>query len=570
MLSEAKISGEILLQLLNNILDTAKVSAGRLDISMHSQDIRGFLERAWIVCSEVIRKKKLYGCLSVDVNVPEKIEFDSHRLMQILINMVSNASKFTEHGYVKLFVEFEEGSEINSEDMKPRHTDSFEKMEENGLTLAEELNQEEFKETPARNYETLLPTKKKFARMGESLRKIQKNMATQSVFHQSSSFSIGPKDGYLRLEIIDTGCGIKKRDLDAIFKKFSQVNEKSSKRQIGTGLGLWITKEIVELMHGKIEIFSVPNHGTTLVIMLKCKSDEPTQSVEHPQIIMKLEPLRIIKRAMVVEDILYNQEINCKFLQKCGVEEIEVAHNGKVALDLYMHKGEAYFDLILMDIDMPVMDGKTATKKIRQHEAENDWRPTVIVFLTAYSESKMQRELLDPEGEYQADGFLSKPTSQEIIRRTLAEHSSKSKSKRSKIIESADLNANLKLHNRMALVIDDDPYNLSIVSKMLTKCGVKPLEALNGREALELYDKHRKDINLVLTDCEMPILDGIRVTQEILARKNDVFRSPQVIIYGITGHVEAGYKKKCIEAGMKDVLEKPITLERLRKLLLTG
>ena len=121
MLNEAKISGEILLQLLNNILDTAKVSAGRLDLSMHHQDIRGFLERAWGVCSEIIRQKKLYGCLAVNANVPERIEFDSHRLMQILINVVSNASKFTEHGYVKVFVDFKEGTEMWAEDMKPMH-----------------------------------------------------------------------------------------------------------------------------------------------------------------------------------------------------------------------------------------------------------------------------------------------------------------------------------------------------------------------------------------------------------------------------------------------------------------
>ena len=204
MLREAKVSGEILLQLLNNILDTAKVSAGRLDISLHYQDIREFLERAWIVCSEIIRKRKLYGSLSLEIKVPEKIEFDTHRLMQILINAISNASKFTEHGYVKAFVEYEEGTEIRDEDMKPRHADSFDKPDESGQTLAEEVNQEEFSEVPLRNYETLSPTKKKFGKSGGG-----PFMKLHSF--QSSNLSIGPKDGYLRLEIVDTGCGIKKK-----------------------------------------------------------------------------------------------------------------------------------------------------------------------------------------------------------------------------------------------------------------------------------------------------------------------------------------------------------------------
>ena len=564
MLREAKVSGEILLQLLNNILDTAKVSAGGLDISLQYQDIRGFLERAWIVCSEIIRKKKLYGCLSLDMNVPENIEFDTHRLMQILINLISNAAKFTEHGYVKIFVEYEEGAEIKSEDMKPRHADSFEKPEESGLTLAEELNQEEFSENPLRNYETLSPTKKRFGKSGKgSFMKIRSG--------QFSDLSTDPKDGYLRLEIIDTGCGIKKKDLDAIFAKFSQVSEESSKRQIGTGLGLWITKEIVELMSGKIEVFSVPNHGTVLVIMLKCKSGHPSLSLEHSPIVIDPEPIHI-KRAMVVEDILYNQEINYKFLQKCNVGEIAVTNNGKEALDLYIQKGEGYFDLILMDIDMPVMDGKVATKRIRQYEMENGWKPTTIIFLTAYSESKMQKELLDPQGVYKADGFLSKPTSQDIIRRTLDEHRLKSLRKKQRLW-SIQSNPELRISNdskndQLVLLIDDDPYNLSIVSKMLVNCGFKPLEALNGRDALELYESHWQNISLVLTDCEMPVMGGIQVAQEILARHKKFLRKQKLVIYGVTGRVEADYKKQCFEAGMKDVLVKPITFERLKALLL--
>ena len=223
-----------------------------------------------------------------------------------------------------------------------------------------------------------------------------------------------------------------------------------------------------------------------------------------------------------------------------------------------------------MDIDMPVMDGKDATKKIRQHESENGWRPTSIIFLTAYSESKMQQELLDPLGVYKADGFLSKPTSQDIIRRTLIELRSKCflKKQRLPIQSNPELKASNEIQTkRLVLLIDDDPYNLSIVSKMLTKCGFKPLEALNGREALDLYEKHWQDISFVLTDCEMPIMDGIRVTQEILARHKQSLRKQQVMIYGVTGHVEAGHKQKCFEAGMKDVLEKPVTFERIKTLL---
>ncbi len=122
--------------------------------------------------------------------------------------------------------------------------------------------------------------------------------------------------------------------------------------------------------------------------------------------------------------------------------------------------------------------------------------------------------------------------------------------------------------DRLVLLIDDDPYNLSIVSRMLVKCGFKPLEALNAKKALELYDKHCKDINLVLTDCEMPIMDGLEVSQEIIKRHQNTQGAQNLVIYGITGYVDPEYKKKCLGAGMKDVLEKPTTFDALRLLLL--
>ena len=590
MLNEAKISGEILLQLLNNILDTAKVSTNRLDLSMHYQEIKGFLERAWVVCSEIIRRKKLYGCLSLNMNVPERIEFDSHRLMQILINVVSNAAKFTEHGYVKVFVDFEEGAEIRVEDMKPRYADSYKKIDDN-QTDEDEVNQFELSEYPEHQYDALSSTKKTFVENRGSLRqKTLKNSATSKLirrpdikskesitFTDQDSMSEGPKEGYLRLEIIDSGCGIKKRDLDLLFNKFTQVNEQSSKRQIGTGLGLWITKEIVELMRGRVEIYSVPNHGTAIVMMLKSKSGLPQPSRLTPNILdLSVQPLPSIHRAMIVEDIPYNQEINSKFLQKCGVQEISLASNGKEAVNNYLKKGEGYFDFILMDVDMPVMDGKTATKLIRQHETEHGWRPTPLVFLTAYSEAKMQSELLDPHGAYKADGFLSKPTSQATIKRTLEDmalklQQRKRRSRRNIPTHLSKFSNEVSFkRDRYALLIDDDPYNLSIVSRMLIKCGFKPLEALNAKQALDLYDNYWKDINLVLTDCEMPVMDGIAVTKEIISRHRKAERSQRLSVYGLTGHIEAEYKKKCRDAGMRDVLEKPITMEVIRSLLLSN
>ena len=187
---------------------------------------------------------------------------------------------------------------------------------------------------------------------------------------------------------------MEKKDVETLFEKFKQVHDSSSKRQIGTGLGLWITKEIIELLEGKIEVHSAKEKGTAIVIMLKTKSSLQQEEILKKQLLSSDKAdtqntnLQTQKKVLVVEDIPYNQEINRKFLQKCNVLNITIASNGQEAVDIVKRMGDHYFDLILMDIDMPVLDGKSATKIIRYWEAENGWKAANIVFLTAYSESK--------------------------------------------------------------------------------------------------------------------------------------------------------------------------------------
>ena len=617
MLKDAKVSGEILSQLLNNVLDTAKVSSGRLEVSKNFHNIRDYLERAWIICSEMIRKKGLYGCFSVNVNVPDILEFDHHRIMQILINTISNATKFTERGDVRVFVDFIEGTEIQAEHMAPTHASALrDKMPEPAEMRTEtgydEREVDEKHENSA--YEHLTKTQKKFSHGRESFisqtkenihiptfqgRSIEKTQISQKKVAFSQNYHSrkpqGGSKGFLRLEIIDSGCGIKKEDLEALFGKFRQVGADSSKRQIGTGLGLWISKELIELMEGKIQMYSKPNRGTALVIMLKskvpsnptlstsksnsfCQQQQQDQQQQKKSLIQK----KSVERVLIVEDIPYNQEVNTRFLQKCDIKEIVVASNGQEALDTFQSSQESNpYDLILMDIDMPVMDGKTATKKIRQMEVEKGWTPAPIVFLTAYSESKTQMELLDPNGVYRANRFIPKPASLQIIKRLINDlnqtrssvlqlQSSSFVSVRSRRDIKPSLNEGVEISDeKVVLVVDDDSFNLTMLSKMIKMCGLQPLKSSNGQGALEIYEKNWKNIKLILMDCEMPIMDGWQATEKILAKfkKEVAAYGKEIIIYGVTGHVGSEYKKKCIEVGMTGVLEKPITIEKLRSIL---
>ena len=609
LLHDAKISGEILLQLLNNVLDTAKVAAGRLEVSYSSQKIREFLERSWVICSEIIRKKRLYGCLSLNIDVPEVLEFDHHRMMQILINTISNSAKFTERGHVKMYVDFITGNEIANEDVLPKYFSAH----KGDVDLSSGVfGQEEITEKPNSIFEHLTLSNKKFRTDRDVFFKIileESEVSSSSKgrtgeegemeIYSSRKMTVQPPvarsltrkhtnvptsgEGYLRFEIVDSGCGMSEKEIEAAFGKFQQVNSSSSKRQIGTGLGLWITKEIIENMKGRIEMYSKPNKGTAVVIIIKTKiipqlrkkqtmerdqkeghiateSEEEVKS-QGAQSRRSSGPTGL-KRALVVEDIPYNQEVNAKLLQKCNVQDIRVANNGREAVDIFLQMDQGYFDLILMDIDMPVMDGKEATKIIRQEEKNRGWTPAHIVFLTGYSELKTQQELLDDQGEYRANGFCSKPASLETFQRIIQTVTSKESVEGSIGYTRQDSNS-------LVLIADDDSLNLTIMSKMLKLCGYKCLEATNGEEAVRIYNENFKSIKLILMDCEMPVLDGLEATQKILLKQNQLGKilSRRAAVYGLTGFVGANHRQKCLDVGMEDVLEKPITIEKLREIL---
>ena len=598
MLKDAKVSGEILLQLLNNVLDTAKVAVGRLEVSINHQNVRTFLERAWIICSEIIRKKKLQGSLSVNANVPEVLEFDHHRMMQILINMISNAAKFTDRGQVKVHVDFIRGSEIKKEDMLPKHR-LFEVPE----TLFSLDSQEDLNETPKTSVDILTLTNKRFQLEGKSFLKSQcentievpfvskdpffrrtetdlssmkADNPSSRVFQYRNTIREEPKEGFIRFEIVDTGCGIPKRSLENLFKKFQQVDVNTSKRQIGTGLGLWITKEIIEMMNGKVEIFSEPNKGTVIVIMVKSKS-KPANTMQVDQSngkrhLFSHKPSTVVSkppnmlRVLIVEDIAYNQEINRKFFQKCGVEDIAIASNGQEGVDLFLEMGPKYFDLITMDIDMPIMDGKTAVKIIRQEEKKRGLDPVKIFFLTGFSEAKTQKEVLDEKGDYRANGFFSKPASLDTFKNILKEIAATPESQGQPGKGPHKFRSeNVVPPDQFVLVVDDDSFNITLLTKTLKLCGINTLEARNGLEAMEVFDVNWKNIYCVLMDCEMPVMDGLAATELIIKkhRQRAALSGKKIEIYGLTGHVGQEYKEKCLGAGMVGVFEKPINIEAL-------
>lgn len=545
MLKDSKVCGEILLQLLNNILDSAKMSIGQLETASRPTNIKEFLQKFWIVGSEMTQKKKIHGMLYCDSEIPEHLQIDDHRLMQIMINLASNATKFTEQGSVTIHVEFVETSDIKDIDMRPQHL-TIRHSFYGGSDVNLRGNDLDIQELCDKSFEFLGFEKKAFTKRG-FMYPPSKTLISQSSMQSLAANQFRKKSGFLRIEVSDTGCGMSPERLQKLFTKFGQVNEDNMKRQIGTGLGLWITKKLVNLMQGDIQVYSEVGQGSCFIFAIKTEnhyvSPCPTQSLKSETSIMNYGEHRT-QRALIMEDIPYNQEINKHFLKQLGVDEVCIASNGAEGVEIYNSKGSGYFNLILSDMDMPVMNGVDACNGIRKTEKLKEWSPCPIVVLTGHASRSLQDECTSTDGLIRAHRFLCKPAGFESLKTTLKELGICQKRGSEAV--------------KTVLIVDDDAFNCNIISEIVTRCDYKVMTANNGEQAINIFKKHKKEISLVFMDCEMPVMDGFESTHQIITEHEFDEDPYEVTIIGLTGHTGADIEQKCIKSGMQKVLTKPI------------
>lgn len=220
----------------------------------------------------------------------------------------------------------------------------------------------------------------------------------------------------LKFDIIDTGIGIPPDRINLLFKVFSQVDPSTTRKYGGSGLGLAITKNLCELMNGSIAVKSEPGTGSdfffTLTFQKAVSDHHPPGPDNNQKSIQNEQRIKEIK-ILLAEDNIINQKVAIMTLKKLGCR-YDIAANGKLALD--MHK-ENNYDVILMDIQMPEMDGIEATKMIRQHEKETGKAsPVKIIAMTANAMTTDQN-LYRAEG---MDGFIPKPFKPENLIEVLA------------------------------------------------------------------------------------------------------------------------------------------------------
>jgi signal transduction histidine kinase/CheY-like chemotaxis protein len=347
----------------------------------------------------------------------------------------------------------------------------------------------------------------------------------------------------IALRVHDTGIGIPADRQAAIFESFTQVDGSTTRRYGGTGLGLTICRQLVALMEGTLTVVSEAGKGSAFTVELTVEK-QATASLDH-EISVALADLRVL----VVDDNTTNRRIVCEHLRSWGCRP-EEAMSGTVALRMLAEAAAADpFGLVLLDMQMPGMDGAHVAAQIRANPAIAEL-PLILL-------SSMGALRGGSEGA-RALGFdvaVTKP----ICRSVLAETVTAVLERRVPRVGAATDRKAPVARPLDVLVAEDNSVNRDVIRQMLALLDCKVESVVNGREAVEAVRKHQYDV--VLMDVQMPEMDGLEATETI--RREEAKTGRHIPIIALTAHALDGQRERCLAAGMDDFLAKPITLEAL-------
>ncbi|MEW6304148.1 MAG: response regulator [Verrucomicrobiota bacterium] len=357
-----------------------------------------------------------------------------------------------------------------------------------------------------------------------------------------------PQTWELVATVRDTGIGIPAERLPALFEQFTQVDTSVTRKFGGTGLGLAICRNIVDLMGGHITIDSAVGKGSTFSVTIPVVGGKAVEG--------ETESRLVGARILIVDDNATNRRILNFHAQKWGMMP-QLAENGPEALQLV--KGGARFDVVILDMQMPGMDGLTLAKELVR--AFNNSPPPLILLTSLGIPAKKS-----PDWDLFAS-CLSKPARPALLRSTIrhclgqSDTAMRPKNVGARIDSDLARRVPLKI-----LLVDDNDVNRRVAVRMLKQMGYEADTATNGVEAVEAVRGGRYD--LVLMDVQMPELDGMEATRRIRAwEESDTNITKGTVIVAMTANAMPGDREKCLAAGMDDYFTKPVRPEVIERII---
>ncbi|HHW47733.1 MAG TPA: transporter substrate-binding domain-containing protein [Clostridiaceae bacterium] len=348
---------------------------------------------------------------------------------------------------------------------------------------------------------------------------------------------------HISFTVKDTGIGMTEEQLNKLFTPFVQGDISINRRFGGSGLGLSIVKNLLDMMGGEIEVFSTPGEGSTFIILLPLTVDTETENRYKKALSSKrLKDIRTLvlgksgENTNMVESYLSAFGIHCQLTNtEAGALRMLEAADGTIAKP---------FDLLIIDYDTLSEDGFNFVEAIRSSDKIGRI-PKIIMLLPM-----MQEDLFDKLNEHGIDRGISKPvTPSTLLDGVLDLFNQKAVSdfppnRKKKKPEKLD-------ESHCVLLVEDNETNQLIAQSFLQQAGIDVISAGDGKEALELYQQHEDIIDLILLDLHMPVMNGYEVARKI--RKI----SADIPIVAITADVIPGVREKCVQNGIYHYISKP-------------
>jgi PAS domain S-box-containing protein len=537
-------SGDALLTIINDILDFSKIESGQLDLEQQPFELRTCIEQSLDVIAPRASKKGLELAYLMDANVPLGIFGDVTRLRQILVNLLGNAVKFTAEGEIIVHTSVRPipsaiAIEASHHNPNPNHDHNPNPDPETSTHPSQAVKTSTSSLGDDRGTTTLEP------------------LATPSPREETARYE-------LEFAVRDTGIGILPSRMHRLFRSFSQVDASTTREYGGTGLGLAISKQLAELMGGRMWVDSKGVFAGNPPPDRKPKSTGDTPGATfHFTVIAEIAPADSItpqvpdfsslidKRVLIVDDNFTNRKILTLETQSWGMHSTVV---DRPSAALTAMDTEQTFDLAILDVQMPEMDGIELARHIRQHQ-RGKHIPLVVLTSMGWESANQSYDL-------QFAAFVSKPIKQSQLYNILLGALSGRPLVRT--ISGAN-NYDVEFAARLPLKIliaEDNIVNQKVATQTLQRLGYRADVVSNGREAIEAVARQHYDI--VLMDMQMPVMDGLEASRQICQRWQ-ADRRPRLI--ALTANAMRGDRDACLDAGMDDYISKPIRLDELTEAL---